>query len=66
MKEWKVDFTKRFKDGREVECGRVIEARTIRDALEQAERICEDEEANNENVDRIVIWNVCIVQDDVF
>ena len=36
MKEWKVDFTKRFKDGREVECGRVIEARTIQDALEQA------------------------------
>lgn len=66
MKEWKVDFTKRFKDGREVECGRVIEAMTIQDALEQAERICEDEEANNENVDRIVIWNVCIIQDDVF
>ena len=66
MKEWKVDFTKRFKDGREVECGRVIEARTIQDALEQAEKICEGEEANNENVDRIVIWNVCIIQDDVF
>ena len=66
MKEWKVDFTKRFKDGREVECGRVIEARTIQDALEQAERLCEDEEAGNDMIDRIVIWNICIIDDNVF
>lgn len=66
MKEWKVDFTKRFKDGREVECGRVIEARTIQDALEQAERLCEDEKAGNDMIDRIVIWNICIIDDNVF
>lgn len=66
MKDWKVDYTRRFKDGSEHECGKVISARTINEALEQADRICEKEEYEIEGIDQIVIWNVCIVQDDVF
>lgn len=66
MKDWKVDYSVRFKDGTEEEHGSIIEAETIFEALEEAGKQCEDIQKCNPNIEKIILWNVCIMQMDVF
>lgn len=66
MKDWKIDYTVRFKNGKEKEYGRLIPAEDIFEATEKAKTHIEDMKKCNTDIDRIVLWAVGIVQMDVF
>ena len=67
MKTWIANYSVKFKDGRKKEYEVVdIKANTITDALEVVKRDLIDILENDPYVVQAVIWNIAIVEDDVF
>lgn len=65
MKNWIVNYAVRYKDGSTEDYKTDFQAATIRDALEMTERFVAELRAND-GIDRIVIWDIGIVEMDPF
>lgn len=66
MKHWRVDYTIKYIDGREEELDVTLEANSIVAAADLAVKNIEDPQTNNPEISDIVIWNVGIMENDVF
>jgi len=67
MKTWIANYSVKFKDGRKKEYEVVdIKANTIVGALETVKHDHTDILKNDPYVAQVVIWNIAIVEDDVF
>lgn len=66
MKHWKIDYAVKKAAGQE-EKSLLVEAATIDDALSKAHKaIATKELQESKPEDMFVIWNVGIIEDDVF
>ena len=61
MKDWDVDFSARFEDGRIREGNRRVQAENIAEALGMAERLMADIRAEFPVIKETVIWDVGII-----
>ena len=66
MKHWRIDYTVEYIDGRHEELTAEVEARNITVALWLAINDVTDPLKKRLDVSRAVIWNVGIMEDDVF
>ena len=67
MKHWIANYSVKHKDGHEVEVEVAnIEATNIIEALEIIKQDHTDPLRDNPDVECVIIWNVGIVDDDVF
>ena len=66
MKHWRIDYTIEYIDGKQEEREATLEARNITKALELAIINITDPLKVVPEVSRTVIWNVGIIEDDVF
>lgn len=67
MKTWIANYSVKYRDGRKKEYEVVdIKANTITDALEMVKRDHIDILKNDPYVAQAVIWNIAIVEDEVF
>ena len=66
MKHWKIDYAVKNAAGQE-EKSLLVEAATIEDALSKAHKaIATKELQESKSEDMFVIWNVGIIEDDMF
>lgn len=65
MKHWRIDYTIEYIDGRKEERDAVVEARSITTALENVINNVTNPLKKQLDVSRAVIWNACIIEDDV-
>jgi hypothetical protein len=66
MKHWRIDYTIEYIDGRKEERDAVVEARNIAAAVCLAVNDVTDPLRRQLEVSRAVIWNVGIMEDNVF
>lgn len=66
MKHWRIDYTVEYIDGRQEELSAEVEARSITNALELAIANITNPLRAVPEVSRVVIWNIGIIDDDVF
>lgn len=66
MKNWVVDYAVRFKDGRTEDYRTDFKAGTIREALDMAEKMTAELKAKDSNIERVVIWDIGILEMDPF
>lgn len=66
MKHWRVDYTIKYIDGREEELEATFETYNIAMALGMAINNVREPLLCNPDVNDVVIWNIAIVNDDVF
>lgn len=66
MKHWRIDYTVEYIDGRQEELTAEVEARNITVALGLAINDVTDPLRRQPEVSRAVIWNVGIMEDNVF
>lgn len=67
MKTWIANYSVKYRNGRKTEYEITdIKANTIVDALETVKRDHTDILKNDPDVEKVVIWNIAIVEDDVF
>lgn len=66
MKTWVVDYAVRFKDGRTEDYRTDFKAGTIREALDMAEKMTAELKAKDNNIQRVVIWDIGILEMDPF
>ena len=61
MKEWSINYSVRFKDGKIREELTSVEADDIQAALDEAERTLESMACENPDIAQMVIWDVGII-----
>lgn len=66
MKHWRIDYTIEYIDGHKEERDAVVEARNIVAAISLAVNDVTGPLKAVPEVSRAVIWNACIIEDDVF
>lgn len=66
MKTWVVDYAVRFKDGRTEDYRTDFKAGTIREALDMAEKMTAELKDKDSNIERVVIWDIGILEMDPF
>ena len=67
MKHWIANYSVKCKDGHEVEVEATnIEANSILEALEVVKRDHTEPLKGQPNVECVIIWNIGIIDDDVF
>ena len=67
MKHWIANYSVKCRNGHEVEMEVTgIMADNIVDALEVVKRDHTNKLKNDPNVECVVIWDICIIEDDVF
>ena len=67
MKQWLASYSVKCRNGHEAEIEVTgIWADNITKALEVLKRDHTDKLKNDPNVEKVVIWNICIIDDDVF
>ena len=66
MKHWRVDYSINYIDGRVEEKAAIVEARNITVALGIAINDVTDPLKGRLDVTRATIWNIGIMEDDVF
>ena len=66
MKHWRIDYTIEYINGRKEENEARLEARSITNALELAIANITNPLRTVPEVSRVVIWDVGIIEDDVF
>lgn len=66
MKHWRVDYTIKYIDGREEELEATLEASSIVAAVDRAVINIEGPQTGNPEISDIVIWNIGIMEDNVF
>lgn len=66
MKHWRIDYTVEYIDGRQEELSAEVEARNIAAAVCLAVNDVTDPLRRQLEVSRAVIWNVGIMEDNVF
>ena len=66
MKNWRVDYSTKFIDGSTEEEFEMFEAENITIALGNAVMGIINPAKENPAITNVVIWSVCIVEDDVF
>ena len=66
MKHWRIDYTIEYIDGHKEERDAVVEARNIVAAISLAVNDVTDPLRRQLEVSRAVIWNVGIMEDNVF
>jgi len=66
MKHWGVNYSIRYKDGQQEEAYTCITGGTITEALESVKRKHTNPLKEDPSVAQVVIWDICIIEDDVF
>ena len=66
MKHWKVSYIVEYIDRKKEEMTAVVKARNIVKALETAIETVTDPLRKQLKVSRVIIWDICIIEDDVF